>query len=195
MKFLHRIEALRPANLLLLLALPFLIWLFATSTDYTRSLAAILGVERGSAAQFPGFLLLLVVFAAPLASLFTRAKVAVALATLGIGAGLALCLTPVAHPFLTAAVANAVDPATSPLVVPAETPRRLTEAAAAAHSRADIEFAERLGNLQRLPHDHARYLPTEITVDVAVVDGDIARTRCNEDARGGGLATASSVIG
>ncbi len=141
MKFLHRIEALRPANLLLLLALPFLIWLFATSTDYTRSLAAILGVERGSAAQFPGFLLLLVVFAAPLASLFTRAKVAVALATLGIGAGLALCLTPVAHPFLTAAVANAVDPATSPLVVPAETPRRLTEAAAAMMTGASLPIA------------------------------------------------------
>lgn len=136
MKFLHRIETLRPANLLLLLALPFLAWLFATSTDYTRSLAAIIGVERGSAPQFPGFLLVLAAFAAPLASLFAPRKAASALAILGIVAGIALCLTSIAQPFLAATVANAVDPATSPLVVQGETPRRLTEAAADGVARA-----------------------------------------------------------
>ena len=136
MKFLHRVEALHPVNLLLLLALPFLVWLFATSTDYSRSLAAILGVERGSAPQFPGFLVVLLAFAAPVAAVFTPRKAAQALTLLALACGLAICLTPIAHPFLAAAVANAVDPATSPLVVQGETPRRLTEAAAVSVDRA-----------------------------------------------------------
>ncbi len=129
MKFLHRIDGLRPANLLLLLALPFLIWLFATSTDYTRSLVAIIGIERGSVSLLPGFLLCLLAFATPVAALFTPRRLAVPLALLGLAAGLALCLTPLAQPFLASTVANAVEATTSSLVVPGEMPRLLTEAA------------------------------------------------------------------
>lgn len=133
MHLLHRLDALRPANLLLLLALPFLIWLFSTSSDYTRSLAAIIGVERGSAALLPGFFLTLAIFAAPIAALFSRFSLTLALVALA--SGLTLGLTPLAQPFLASTVANAVDATVSPLVVPGESPRLLTDAAFATVTR------------------------------------------------------------
>lgn len=128
---LLRLDGLRPANLLLLLALPFLIWLFATSADYTRSLAAIIGVERGSAALLPGFFLCLGAFAGPIAASLLPRRYALPAAVLAVLAGLALALTGTGLPFLASTLANAVDATTSPLVVPGETPRLLTEAAAA----------------------------------------------------------------
>lgn len=131
MRVLHRLDGLRPANLLLLLALPFLVWLFATSPDYTRSLAAIIGVERGASALLPGFLLCLALFAGPIAAALAPRRLTLPLAALALAAGLALCLTPLGQPFLASTVANAVDATTSPLVVPGLTPRLLTEPAAA----------------------------------------------------------------
>lgn len=134
MKILHRLDGLRPANLLLLLSLPFLVWLFFVSSDYSRSLSAIIGVERGSSTQLPGFLLALVLFGAGLAApLWRRHALPLALASLA--AGLALWLTNLGLPFLASALANAVDAGSSPLVVAGETPRRLTEAAFASVSR------------------------------------------------------------
>jgi polar amino acid transport system permease protein len=126
-----RLDALRPANLLLLLALPFLVWLFATSSDYTRSLTAILGVKRGAAALLPGFFLCLALFAGAIAASLLPRRFALPAAVIAVLAGLALALTGLGLPFLASTVANAVDAATSPLVVPGETPRILTEAAAA----------------------------------------------------------------
>lgn len=128
---LLRLDGLRPANLLLLLALPFLIWLFATSTDYTRSLAAIIGVERGSAALLPGFFLCLGLFGGPIAASLLPRRFALPCAVLAVLAGLALALTGLGLPFLASTLANAVDATTSPLVIPGETPRLLTAAAAA----------------------------------------------------------------
>lgn len=128
---LFRLDGLRPANLLLLLALPFLIWLFATSADYTRSLAAIIGVERGSAALLPGFFLCLALFGGPIAASLPSRRFALPAAALSVLAGLALALTGIGLPFFASTLANAVDATTSPLVVPGETPRLLTEAAAA----------------------------------------------------------------
>jgi hypothetical protein len=55
MQFLKR---LRPSNLIIAAALPFIIYLFATSADYQRSLRAILGVENGSSVFVPGFVAL-----------------------------------------------------------------------------------------------------------------------------------------
>ena len=92
MRFLPRLDGLRPANLLLLLALPFLIWLFATSTDYNRSLAAIIGIERGASALLPGFVLCLTLFATLIAASLTPRRLALPLATLAIAAGLLLAL-------------------------------------------------------------------------------------------------------
>jgi polar amino acid transport system permease protein len=54
------VRSVRPSNLVILAALPFIVYLFASSADYQRSLRAILGVELGSGAFVPGFLLLAV---------------------------------------------------------------------------------------------------------------------------------------
>ena len=52
------VRSVRPSNLVILAALPFIVYLFASSGDYQRSLRAILGIEPGSGAYVPGFLLL-----------------------------------------------------------------------------------------------------------------------------------------
>ena len=49
---------IRPSNLVLLAALPFAVYLFATVEKYTRSLAFILGVEDNAGAIFVAFLVL-----------------------------------------------------------------------------------------------------------------------------------------
>lgn len=138
MKFQLRLDGLRPANLILLLALPFLIWLFATSGDYSRSLAAIIGIETGSAAFLPGFLLVLILLGGTISASLTPRRAALPLAFGALCAGLLLSLTGLGQPFFASALANAVDTATSSLVVQGETPRRLTEAAAAAVSQTSI---------------------------------------------------------
>ncbi|TIT49114.1 MAG: amino acid ABC transporter permease, partial [Mesorhizobium sp.] len=66
---------LRPSNLIIVAALPFIVYLFASSVNYQRSLRAILGVENGSSAFVPGFLALAVAFIAGLAVVvFSRAS-------------------------------------------------------------------------------------------------------------------------
>ena len=50
---------LRASNLVLLASAPFFIYLFATSTNYSRSLAFIVGIEEGAAEVFQIFLILL----------------------------------------------------------------------------------------------------------------------------------------
>lgn len=126
---------LRPSNLIILFALPFIAWLFLTSPDYSRSLAAIIGVEPGSGRFLPGFLLACLVFgggfsAAVLARLGRRNKALLALSA-SLAAGVALGASGIGLPFMNSVVANSVDPFTSSLIIPGETPRRLTEAAAA----------------------------------------------------------------
>ena len=104
MKRLPRLDALRPANFLLLLAFPFLVWLFLTSTDYSRSFAAIIGVESGSANQLPGFLLFATLFAATLAATLTGRQ---SLFLVSLAAGLTLTVTMLGQPFLAASLAEA----------------------------------------------------------------------------------------
>lgn len=130
MQFLTRI---RPSNLIILFALPFIVWLFATSPDYGRSLTAIVGVERGSGTYVPGFLIIL------------SAAISGLCAGLWVGqrrglwaAAMSLVLLPLAAmngwvlPFAASVLANAVDPFTSSLVVQGEAPRRLTDPALSA---------------------------------------------------------------
>jgi polar amino acid transport system permease protein len=50
---------LRASNLVLVASAPFFIYLFATSTNYSRSLAFIVGIEEGAAEVFQIFLVLL----------------------------------------------------------------------------------------------------------------------------------------
>ena len=53
------LKRIRPSNLVLLAAAPFLVLLFASSSKYLRSLKAIIGIEPGAPALLLGFLLLL----------------------------------------------------------------------------------------------------------------------------------------
>jgi polar amino acid transport system permease protein len=132
MQFLMR---LRPSNMIIVAALPFIVYLFASSTNYQRSLRAILGVENGSSAFLPGFLVLAVAFAAGLAVvMFSRGPSSApyrqaAAVGLNLAAALMLATTDLAHPFVASIVANGVDPFTSALVAQGVTPRRLTDAA------------------------------------------------------------------
>ncbi len=132
MSFLKRV---RPSNLIILTALPFIIYLFTSSADYQRSLRAILGVENGSSAFVPGFLALAIAFSSGIAVLvFSRAKanrpqLALATAALNLVAALTIVASGSAHPFAASVVANGVDSFTSTLVAKGVTPRQLTEAA------------------------------------------------------------------
>lgn len=129
------LRSVRPSNLIILTALPFIIYLFVSSGDYQRSLRAILGVENGSSAFVPGFLALAVAFSAGLCVLlFSRAKAsrpkwAVAAAVLNVAAAGVLLLGHNIHPFIASVVANGVDAFKSELIVKGVTPRQLTEAA------------------------------------------------------------------
>ena len=132
MSFLKRV---RPSNLIILTALPFIIYLFTSSADYQRSLRAILGVENGSSAFVPGFLALAIAFSSGIALLaFSRAKsnrpqLALASAALNLVAAATILASGAIHPFAASVVANGVDSFTSTLVVKGVTPRQLTEAA------------------------------------------------------------------
>ncbi len=122
------LRKLRPSNLVILFALPFIVFLFATSPDYSRSLSAIVGVEPGAMALLPGFVLLLAAFGGALAALRWRGRWGWAAAALSLVAGLALASSELAMPFIASVLANAVDGFTSDWVVRGETPRRLTDA-------------------------------------------------------------------
>ncbi|HEV7304982.1 amino acid ABC transporter permease [Ensifer sp.] len=129
------LRSVRPSNLIILTALPFIIYLFVSSGDYQRSLKAILGVENGSSAFVPGFLALAIAFASGIAVLvFSRAKaprprLANVAAALNLAAAAILVIGHNIHPFIASVVANGVDPFKSTLIVKGVTPRQLTEVA------------------------------------------------------------------
>ncbi|EAR51792.1 putative amino acid uptake ABC transporter permease protein [Oceanicola granulosus HTCC2516] len=133
------LSGLRPSNLMILAALPFIVWLFAVSTDYSRALRAILGIEPGASALLPGAALAAALFGGGVAGALLakfdkprRARVSYGISVL---AGAVLALTDLGQPFAASVVANWVDPFASPLVVPGETPRRLVPEAAGAVAR------------------------------------------------------------
>ncbi|MGX5718763.1 amino acid ABC transporter permease [Shinella zoogloeoides] len=129
------VRSVRPSNLVILAALPFIVYLFASSGDYQRALRAILGIEPGSGVYVPGFLLLTVAFSAGLGVLIlSRAKAARPRLTIATGlvaliATAAILAGDLVHPFIASVVANGVDAFKSDLVVKGVTPRQLTEAA------------------------------------------------------------------
>ena len=63
---------IRPSNLIILFALPFIIFLFVSNPDYSRSLSAIIGVDAGADALLLGFAALTISFGAGLAALYGR---------------------------------------------------------------------------------------------------------------------------
>lgn len=129
------IRSIRPSNLVILAALPFIVYLFASSEAYQRSLRAILGIEQGSSAFVPGFLLLATAFAAGFAVLVLsrmkaqRPRLTLAVGFVGLLATAAILAGNLVHPFIASVVANGVDAFKSDLVVKGATPRQLTEAA------------------------------------------------------------------
>ncbi|RKD69186.1 amino acid ABC transporter permease [Rhizobium sp. WW_1] len=126
------IKSVRPSNLIILAALPFIVYLFASSSDYQRSLQAILGVEPGSSAFVPGFLLLSTAFVSGISVLvlskmkIARPRLTLAAALLALIATAAILAGDMVHPFIASVVANSVDPFKSSLVVKGVTPRQLT---------------------------------------------------------------------
>lgn len=129
------VRSVRPSNLVILAALPFIVYLFASSPDYQRSLRAILGIELGSGIFVPGFLLLAVAFSAGFAVLLlsrrkaARPRLTLAAGLIGLLATAAILAGDLVHPFIASVVANGVDSFKSDLVVKGATPRQLTEAA------------------------------------------------------------------
>ena len=112
---------------MLLAAAPFLVFLFASSSKYLRSLKAIIGIEPGAPALLLGFLLLLALFASgflaaqrlAMGSASPRWLAAAARLALPIHAlviVLILALPPLTDPFVQSVLFHSLDPASSELV-------------------------------------------------------------------------------
>lgn len=130
------IKRIRPSNLVILAALPFIIYLFATSHDYQRSLIAIIGVEPASGGLFGDFLTvlwpLLLGTAMPVLVWCgwpagpQRAQLLLITALGGVAGLLYVAFAADLSVLLGSIAANGVDPYTSTLLVKGELPRRLT---------------------------------------------------------------------
>src|SRR5690606_11630863 len=70
----------------------------------------------------------------------------------------------------------------------------LTTYTTAQDGNVNVELLDSLGQLQRLTYNHASGFTPEEVVQLAVVDGNLASTGAQKDARGCSLATASAVI-
>lgn len=130
---MEKFPKIRSSNLVLLVALPFLFYLLATSSDYRRSINAIIGAEPGALAMLGSFALLLVVLlsglAVPLAARRKGFNAPVWLpAALLLGhAGLTLAVARwgAFDAFLNAVVVNQIDAVRSPDVIPGSSPWQL----------------------------------------------------------------------
>lgn len=121
------LKRIRPSNLVLLAAAPILVFLFASSSKYLRSLRAIIGIEPGAPALLAGFLLLLALFASGFLAARREAMDGAAPRWLAATARLALpihalvivlilALPRLADPFVQSVLFHALDPAASELV-------------------------------------------------------------------------------
>lgn len=133
---MNQIARMRPSNLVIFAVLPFIVYLFATSPNYQRSLIAIVGVERGALRLFGDFALvmatLLLGSVLPFAEfrgwLQTEGRRRLAVfAALGAAALAAyLAIAGDVSALGGSITANLLDPTTSDMIVKATTPRRLT---------------------------------------------------------------------
>lgn len=132
---MHKLPKIRSSNLVLLIALPFLFYLLATSSDYRRSIIAIIGAEPAAPAMLASFLLLLAVLltgvAAPLAARRKgwngRLPVWAPAVLLLLHAVLAFAVARWGQfdAFVNAVVVNQIDAVRSPDVVPGSSPWQL----------------------------------------------------------------------
>jgi polar amino acid transport system permease protein len=135
------LKRIRPSNLVILVAAPFLVYLFAASSNYRRSLVQILGVEDRAGELFAGFLLLLAMLLLGCVLPFLHVRQHLdrprqrLFRWLAAGANLALAAFVAGAAdisvFVDSVVANSVDPFTSELIVKGKTPRQLTPEALA----------------------------------------------------------------
>ncbi len=127
---------LRPSNMVILAALPFVIYLFTMVPNYRRSFISIVGIETGAGRLLEEFLVLVAIsvlgFVWPVlrwrkltTRRFWRALALVALVG-NVVLAFALAAFGDVSALAASIVANAVDPALSDLVIKAITPRQLT---------------------------------------------------------------------
>jgi polar amino acid transport system permease protein len=138
---MHALKRIRPSNLVILFAVPFIVYLFATSRDYQRSLREILGIEDKAGLLLASFLLLLVtlLLGAVLPVLRgagrldapTWRRVGLAAAAANIVLALHTAATADLSVFISSVVANSVDPFASDLILKGVRPRQLTPEALA----------------------------------------------------------------
>ncbi len=136
MPTMAKLARIRPSNLVILAALPFIIYLFTMVPNYRRSFNAIIGIEEGAATLLQSFMLIAIVLVLgltnPLLHYLKKAASGklrlIAIASILANVGLAFFIAAGWDISALAAsiVANSVDPSTSDLVVKAVTPRRLT---------------------------------------------------------------------
>lgn len=133
---MKRLARIRPSNLVILTAFPFVIYLFTMVPNYRRSITAIVGIEPGAGQLLRDWLIVMALLVMgglwpalrsrgmtgrvrgrvlALAALLGNVTLAFALAAFGDVTALASSI-----------VANALDPVTSDMVVRAVTPRQLT---------------------------------------------------------------------
>lgn len=124
---MSRLSSIRPSNLVLLAAAPFIVYLFASSPKYLRSLYAIIGIGENAGQIFVGFLILLAVAAlgylcarnarfAEDAPAWLRAAAWAALPAALIALVLAILAPQVLMPFAESAFFHALDENTSKLI-------------------------------------------------------------------------------
>ncbi len=133
---MNLIKRIRPSNLVIIAALPFIVYLFATSRNYQRSLNAILGIEDGALELLRGFSIfaaILICGLLPALLLLLRGssprarKMAILALAIGLSLAGAIALGWIdVSLFASSVIANAVDPFTSTWIIPTVIPRRLT---------------------------------------------------------------------
>ncbi|MES0867887.1 amino acid ABC transporter permease [Pseudovibrio sp. SCP19] len=131
------LRTLRPSNVILIAAMPFIIYLFVSTNNYKRSIYAIVGIGENASTLFASFLCALAVFCAGfwLAYSLLKNPEKSKASQLGQNAALIIYLTLLAliatnivdlSIFVDSIVANSVDPYTSDLIQKAVRPRQLT---------------------------------------------------------------------
>ncbi|MEX0317372.1 MAG: amino acid ABC transporter permease [Ruegeria sp.] len=124
---MSRLSSIRPSNLVLLAAAPFIVYLFASSPKYLRSLYAIIGIGENAGPIFAGFLILLAVAAlgylcarnarfAEGAPAWLRVAAWAALPAALIALTLAILAPQVLMPFAESAFFHSLDENTSKLI-------------------------------------------------------------------------------
>lgn len=132
---MDKLPKIRSSNLVLLIALPFLLYLLATSSDYRRSIIAIIGAEPAALEMLVSFGLLLAVLLSGLAAPFAARRdgwngripdwAPAVLLVVHAGVALAVARGGTFDAFVNAVIVNQIDAVRSPDVIPGYSPWQL----------------------------------------------------------------------